>query len=106
MTLEEVKAWAEENGYYLQKKSINPGRLLKHCGKIPYRLYYPENVRLDGEFYFSKRMYVKCRVCGKTVEKIYKNKRRDFMRADIGRLWNEEVEKELTNDEEGSKENR
>lgn len=96
MTLEEVKAWAEENGYYLQKKPINPGRLLAHCGKMPFRPYMSENVRLDGELYFSKRMYVKCRVCGKTVEKIYKNKRLDFMRSDIGKLWNEEIEKEVT----------
>lgn len=96
MTLEEVKAWAEENGYYLQKKSINPGRLLKHCGKTPFRPYDPVNVKLDGKLYFSKRMYVKCRVCGKTVEKLYENERKDFMRADIGRLWNEEVEKEVT----------
>lgn len=90
MTLEEVKAWAEENGYYL-----NPGRLLKHCGKPPIRPDHPEIVRLDGKLYFSQRMYVKCRVCGKTVEKMYENRRKDFMRADIGRLWNEEIEKEL-----------
>ena len=102
MTLEEVKAWAEENGYYLQKKSINPGRLLKHCGKMPFRLYSPENVRLDGKLYFSKRMYVKCRVCGKTVEKLYESERKDFMRADIGKLWNEEVEKELKDERDNT----
>lgn len=98
LSLEDLKEEAAKRGFLLSKKPPKVGRLKKHCGRIPWRSWNLVNVRLeDGTF--GRAAFVKCEKCGKEVRKIYKNTTKAEILADIGKAWNEMVEKEASNED-------
>lgn len=97
LSIEDLKEEAAKHDLILSKKPPKVGRLKKHCGRIPWRSYNLQNVRLeDGTF--GRAAFVKCEKCGKKVRKIYKHTTKAEILADIGRAWNEMVEKEENNE--------
>lgn len=97
LSLEDLKEEAAKHDLILSKKPPKVGRLKKHCGRIPWRSQSLQNVRLeDGTF--GRAAFVKCEKCGKKVRKIYKHTTKTEILADIGKAWNEMVEKEENNE--------
>ena len=93
LSLEDLKEEAAKHDLILSKKPPKVGRLKKHCGRIPWRSQSLVNAKLeDGTF--GRAAFVKCEKCGKKVRKIYKGATKAEILADIGKAWNEMVEKE------------
>jgi hypothetical protein len=93
LSLEDLKEEAAKHDLILSKKPPKVGRLKKHCGRIPWRSQSLVNVKL-GDGTFGRAAFVKCEKCGKKVCKIYKGATKAEILADIGKAWNEMVEKE------------
>ena len=96
LSIEDLKEEAAKHNLILSKKPPKTGRLKKHCGRLPWRSYNLVNVKLeDGTF--GRAAFVRCEKCGKEVRKIYKHTTKAEIIADIGKAWNEMVEKEESN---------